>query len=62
MKKMLIPALIVAAVILIYEQFQEQPNIYLRAVGIALFMFLLYLLNTKIPHKKDSNNNNSDDV
>ncbi len=62
MKKMLIPALIVAAVILIYEQFQEQPNIYLRAVGIALFMFLLYQLNTKIPHKKDSNNNNSDDV
>lgn len=62
MKKMLIPALIVAAVILIYEQFQEQPNIYLRTVGIALFMFLLYQLNTKIPHKKDSNNNNSDDV
>ncbi|MDD3003838.1 hypothetical protein [Flavobacterium sp.] len=60
MKKLLIPALILAAVILIYEQFQEQPNVYLRAVAIALFMFLLYRLNTKIPHKKDSNNNSED--
>ena len=61
MKKLLIPAIIIAGVVLTYNQSQEQPNIYINAVAIAVFMFLLFQLNTRIPHKKDPNNE-SDDV
>lgn len=56
MKKFLIPALIIVAIVLLYEQSQEIPNIYLKVGSIVVFMFLLYKLNTRIPHK----NNNTD--
>ena len=60
MKKILIPAIIVAAIVLLYEQSKEHPNVYLSVVLIAVFMFLLMLLNARIPHKK--NPNDRDDV
>lgn len=56
MKKLLIPAVILAAVVLLYEQSQETPNVYISVGSIVVFMFLLYKLNTRIPHK----NNNTD--
>lgn len=56
MKKFLIPAVIIVAIVLLYEQNQEIPNIYLKVGSIVVFMFLLYKLNARIPHK----NNNTD--
>lgn len=56
MKKFLIPAIIIVAIVLLYEQNQEIPNIYLKVGSIVVFMFLLYKLNARIPHK----NNNTD--
>lgn len=64
MKKFLIPAVIIAAIVLLYEQSQEIPNIYLKVGSIVVFMFLLYKLNARIPHKNNNTDNtkDSDDV
>jgi hypothetical protein len=61
MKKLLIPALLIAAAFLLYEQSKATPNVYLTALYIVVFMFLLYKLNARIPHK-NTNPNDSDDV
>ncbi|WP_026718782.1 hypothetical protein [Flavobacterium antarcticum] len=61
MKKLLIPAVIVAAIVLLYEQSQAVPNVYISAGSIVVFMFLLYKLNARIPHK-NNNNKDTDDV
>lgn len=59
MKKLLIPVIVVAAFMLFYEQGKEKPNVYITVAAIAVLMFGLMKLNTKIPHKdndKDQNN------
>lgn len=56
MKKLLIPAIVVVAVGLLYNQSQDSPNIYINAGAIVVFMFLLFKLNTRIPHKNDPKN------
>lgn len=61
MKKILIPAILVAAAFLLYAQSRTIPNVYLSAIAIAVFMFLLFKLNTRIPHK-NNNPKDSDDV
>jgi hypothetical protein len=61
MKKLLIPAILVAAAFLLYEQSKAIPNVYLSAAAIAVFMFLMYKLNARIPHK-NNNPKDSDDV
>lgn len=60
MKKLLIPAVIIAAFALLYEQSQDKPNVYISAASIAVFMFLLYKLNARIPHKNNDSNNSND--
>ena len=60
MKKLLIPAIIIAAVVLLWEQSKAQPNLYLSIASITVFMFLLYKLNTRIPHKNDKSNDSED--
>jgi hypothetical protein len=61
MKKFLIPAVVIAAIILLYEQSQDAPNVYISAASIVVFMFFLFKLNARIPHK-DNNTNDSDNV
>lgn len=61
MKKILIPAILLAAGFLLYEQSQDVPNIYLSVASIVIFMFLLFKLNTRIPHK-NNNPKDSEDV
>ena len=61
MKKFLIPTILIAAAFLLYEQSKATPNVYLSVLSIVVFMFLLYKLNTRIPHKSDKSEN-SDDV
>lgn len=60
MKKLLIPAIIIAAGFLLYEQSKAQPNVYLSVASIAIFMFLLFKLNTRIPHKNNNPNDSKD--
>jgi FtsH-binding integral membrane protein len=61
MRKLLIPAVIIAAIILIYYQSTGEPNMYISIVLIIIFMFLLYKLNARIPHKNDTTKD-ADDV
>lgn len=61
MKKLIIPLLILAAIVLTYEQSQDTPNIYLRVGCICVFMFALYKLNARIPHKS-SHDKDTEDV
>ncbi len=56
MKKFLIPAILIVAITLLYNQSQDHPNMLINAGVIAVFMFLLYKLNTRIPHKNDPKN------
>lgn len=57
MKKFLIPAVVLVAIALLYNQSQEHPNSYINIVAIVVFMFLLFKLNAQIPHKNDHKNN-----
>lgn len=61
MKILLIPAVIVAAAVLLYAQSQDTPNVYISVGALVVFMFLLYKLNARIPHK-NSNSKDTDDV
>lgn len=61
MKKFLIPAVIVAAIVLLYEQSKAVPNTYISIACIVVFMFLLFKLNARIPHK-NHNPKDSEDV
>jgi len=61
MKKILIPAVIIVAIFLMYEQSKLQPNLYISVISMVIFMFLLYKLNTRIPHKNE-NTKDTDDV
>lgn len=60
MKKLLIPAVIIAAIVLLYEQSKAAPNLYISVASIVVFMFLLYKLNARIPHKSDTTKNTDD--
>jgi amino acid permease len=61
MKKLLIPAVVIVAIFLMYEQSKLEPNRYISVISMVLFMFLLYKLNTRIPHKNE-NTKDADDV
>jgi hypothetical protein len=61
MKKLLIPAVVIVAIFLMYEQSKLEPNRYISEISMVLFMFLLYKLNTRIPHKNE-NTKDADDV
>jgi amino acid permease len=61
MKKLLIPAVVIVAIFLMYEQSKLEPNQYISVISMVLFMFLLYKLNTRIPHKNE-NTKDADDV
>lgn len=60
MKKLLIPAVIIAAIALLYEQSKASPNVYISAGSLVVFMFLLYKLNARIPHKNNDSKDSND--
>lgn len=60
MKKLLIPAVIIIGILLIYEQSKDTPNVYISTGFIAVFMFLLYKLNARIPHKENTTKDTDD--
>jgi FtsH-binding integral membrane protein len=60
MKKILIPAVLIAAIVLLYEQSKATPNLYISAGSIVVFMFLLFKLNARIPHKNNDSKDSND--
>ncbi|MFV5695832.1 hypothetical protein ACM55G_10390 [Flavobacterium sp. LB3P122] len=51
MKKFLIPIMIIAIIVALYEQVKTDKNICVMVVAIAIFMFGMMQLSAKIPSK-----------
>ncbi|MFM2369007.1 MAG: hypothetical protein RL619_1307 [Bacteroidota bacterium] len=51
MKKILIPVMIVAIIVALYEQVKAEKNVYVMVVAIVVFMFGMMQLSAKTPSK-----------
>ncbi|WP_416857953.1 hypothetical protein [Flavobacterium sp. ZT3R25] len=59
MKKFLIPIMIIAIIIALYEQVKADKNVYVMVVAVVIFMFGMMQLSAKTPSKnqdKDDEN------
>jgi threonine/homoserine/homoserine lactone efflux protein len=59
MKKVFLLIMVLAIAVGIYEQSQDQPNVFKLIAAMVLLMFGLMKLSEKIP-SKDSENDNTD--
>jgi hypothetical protein len=55
MKKLLIPIMIIAIIVALWEQSKPYKNVYLMAAAIVIFMFGLMRLSAKTPSKNPEN-------
>ncbi len=55
MKKLLIPMMIVAIIVAIWEQSKADKNIYIMIIAIVIFMYGMMRLSAKTPSKNDEN-------
>lgn len=60
MKKMLFPILFISIFLALYEQSKEKPNLYVMIGAIAVFMFCMMRLGSKIPSKNQDKEGNND--
>lgn len=51
MKKLIIPIMIVAIILAIYEQSKADKNVYIMIIAIVIFMFGMMRLSAKTPSK-----------
>ena len=51
MKKFLIPIMIIAIIVALYEQVNAEKNVYVMVVAIVVFMFGMMQLSGKTPSK-----------
>jgi nitrate/nitrite transporter NarK len=51
MKKIVIPILILAILVVLYEQRSAQKNVYIMVIAIVVFMFGMMHLSSKTPSK-----------
>lgn len=51
MKKILIPMMIVAILVALYEQSQDEKNVYVLVIAFVVFMFGMMRLSAKTPSK-----------
>lgn len=61
MKKVFLLLMLVAIAIGLYEQAQDQPNVFSMVASIVLLMFGLMKLSEKIPSKGSENDNTNQD-
>ena len=60
MKKLLIPIMFVAIFIGLFEQSKVMPNIYILCVAVAIFMYGMMQLSSKVPSKEDKEKEEND--
>ncbi len=60
MKKLLIPIIIIAIIVALYEQSKADKNVWVMIVAVVIFMFGMMRLSAKIPSKNQDKN--EDDV
>lgn len=51
MKKLIIPIMILAIILAIYEQSKTDKNVYIMIIAIVIFMFGMMRLSAKTPSK-----------
>ena len=51
MKKLILPVMIVAIIVGLYEQTKEKPNVYILAIAVVIFMYGMMRLSAKTPSK-----------
>jgi nitrate/nitrite transporter NarK len=51
MKKFLIPIMVIAIIVALYEQVNAEKNVYVMVVAIVVFMFGMMQLSAKTPSK-----------
>ena len=51
MKKIIIPIMVVAIIIALYEQVSAEKNVYIMVVAIVIFMIGMMQLSAKTPSK-----------
>ena len=61
MKKNFLLIMLVAIAIGLYEQAQDQPNVFKLIAAMVLLMFGLMKLSEKIPSKESENDNTDQD-
>ena len=62
MKKLFIPFMFVAIIVGLFEQSKDKPNIYILCAAVAVFMFGMMQLTSKVPDKKEQEEKKEDDV
>ncbi|MFE3848766.1 hypothetical protein ACFX5D_12400 [Flavobacterium sp. LB3P45] len=59
MKKIIIPIMVLAIIIALYEQVSAEKNVYIMVIAIVIFMMGMMQLSAKIPSKnKDKEDEN----
>lgn len=56
MKKLIIPIIIIAIFVALYEQSKPQSNLWIKVGAILVFMFGMMWLSSKIPSKHQDKN------
>lgn len=51
MKKFIIPIMVVAIIVALYEQVNAEKNVYIRVIAIVVFMMGMMQLSAKTPSK-----------
>ena len=51
MKKIIIPIMVLAIIIALYEQVSAEKNVYVMVIAIVVFMMGMMQLSAKIPSK-----------
>jgi len=57
MKKLLIPIMIIAITIALYEQSKADKNVYILVIAIVIFMYGMIRLSAKTPSKNQDKEN-----
>ena len=60
MKKLFIPFIFVAIIVGLFEQSKDKPNIYILCASVAVFMFGMMNLSSKVPSKNNEEEKEDD--
>lgn len=60
MKKLWIPFMFVAILVGLFEQSKDKPNIYILCAAVAVFMFGMMNLSSKVPSKNNEEEKEED--
>jgi len=60
MKKIILPLMIVAIGVGLYEQSKVQPNVYVMVIAVIIFMYGMMRLSAKTPSKHSETEEEND--